>query len=130
MKISKKSQYGLRAMIYLAKSKKKIVSLSEIAKEEKIPFDYLEKIFSKLKKSGLIKTKKGVQGGYFLAYTPSKIKTGKIIKVLEDEITLVKCIKYFCPREKKCLSKNFWEKIQKSLNKTLNSLKLSDLIKK
>jgi len=117
-------------MIYLAKSKKKIVSLSEIAKEEKIPFDYLEKIFSKLKKSGLIKTKKGVQGGYFLAYTPSKIKTGKIIKVLEDEITLVKCIKYFCPREKKCLSKNFWEKIQKSLNKTLNSLKLSDLIKK
>jgi len=130
MKISTKSQYGLRAMVYLAKNKNKICPLKEISNREGISFDYLEKIISKLEKFGLVKAKKGVQGGYFLAKKPSKIKIGEIIKTLEKEIFLVKCIKNFCPREKNCLAKNFWRKIQKVLISALNSITLSDLIKK
>ena len=101
---------------------------------EGISFDYLEKIILKLEKAGLIKGKRGVQGGYYLARSPQRIKIGEIIKALEGEMTLVKCIakkeKYFCPQEKKCLTKNFWEKFQTILDSALNSITLADLINK
>lgn len=129
MKISKKTQYGLRAMIYLARQKHKICSLREIAKKEKIPFDYLEKIILKLRKSGLVKAKKGTEGGYFLAKKPEKIKIGQIINALEGQTLLVSCLKYFCPMEKKCLAKNFWRKLSKSLISSLNSESLANLIR-
>lgn len=134
LKISTKSQYGLRAMVCLAKSKKKICPLKEISKKEGVPFSYLEKIISKLEKAGLLKSKKGVQGGYFLARPSNKIKLGDIIKALEGELALVRCIakteKCVCSRSKGCLTKAFWKKIQDSLNSTFNSLTLADLIKR
>ena len=80
LKISTKSQYGLRAIVYLATSKEKINPLRAISKKEGISFDYLEKILSKLEKTGLVKAKKGVLGGYFLAKTPKKIKIAEILK--------------------------------------------------
>jgi len=134
MRISTKSQYGLRAMVYLAKvfKKDKVFPLREIAKKEDISFDYLEKIISKLEKTGLVKSKKGVQGGYSLARPPRRIKLGEIMRTLEGEMILVKCLakmkKSICPREKKCLAKNFWRKIQNSLEKTLDSMTLAELI--
>jgi Rrf2 family protein len=134
LKFSAKSQYGLRAMVCLAMSRGEIFSLKEVSKREGISFDYLEKIFSKLEKAKLIKAKRGVQGGYFLIKKPAKIKVGKIIRILEGEVALVKCInrqnKFLCPHGGKCLTRNFWKKIQDSLNKTLDSLTLADLIKK
>ena len=129
MRISKKSQYGLRAMVYLAKFPGKIFSLKKISKAEGISFDYLEKIFSKLEKSGLVKGKKGVGGGYFLTKKPKKIRIGEIIKALEGELVLVNCLKYFCPKEKKCLSKKFWQKLNQVINSALDSVTLADLLK-
>jgi len=133
LKISTKSQYGLRAMVYLARFPKQISSIKTISENEEISFDYLEKIISKLEKASLIKSKKGVQGGYYLAKNPSKIKIGEIIRILEGDIALVKCIsgqkRCMCTRERECLTKSFWKKIQDSLNSALNSLTLKDLIK-
>lgn len=137
MRISKKTQYGLRAMVYLAnpRLKNKVCSLKKISKDEGIPFDFLEKIFSRLKRVGLIEAKKGVKGGYFLAHSPRKIKVGEIIKILEGTMAPVFCIakekekRFFCPREKKCLTRDVWRKIQEVLNSTLNSITLADLIK-
>ena len=132
-RVSTKSQYGLRAMVYLAKCKNRICPLIEISKKEGLSLDYLEKIISKLKKAGLVKSKKGIYGGYFLAQNSEKIKISKIITALEGKGGLVKCIikekKYCCPLEKKCLTKSFWQKIQNSIDKTLNSITLADLIK-
>src|SRR4030066_2145992 len=125
LKISTKSQYGLRAMVYLAKCKRDVCPLKFISKEERISFDYLEKILSKLEKTGLIKAKKGVQGGYFLAKKPSNIKISEILSALEGNNGLVKCTtkgKLKCPMEKKCLTKSFWGKIQKTLDSALNSI--------
>jgi len=136
MKISTKSQYGLRAMVYLAKFKGSFCPLRIISKNEDISFDYLEKIISKLEKAGLVKAKRGVQGGYFLSRKPQKITIGEVIRVLEGTITLVRCLakdkeeKYYCPRERKCLTKSVWSKIQDSLDSTLDSITLVDLIKK
>lgn len=121
-------------MAYLAKCRDRVCPLKEVSKKEGISFDYLEKIISKLEKAGLLQAKKGAQGGYSLAKPASKIKIGEIIRILEGGTSLVRCVnyggKYRCPREKKCLTKNFWRKIQKSLDFALNSITLADLIKR
>lgn len=128
--VSKKSQYGLRAMLYIARASKKgeISSLKKISKAEGISFDFLEKIISKLEKAGLVKSKKGVQGGYLLAKPAKKITTGQIVEILEGRISPVSCA--LCGRSKKCLSKNVWDKVKISLVSTLNSITLYDLLKK
>jgi Rrf2 family transcriptional regulator, cysteine metabolism repressor len=130
MKISKKSQYGLRALVFLARNRDKVLSLRSISEKEKIPFNYLEKIFSQLEKKRLINSKKGVQGGYTLAVSPEKIKVGEVIKALEGEIILVECVgsKSNCVLKKSCKTISAWRKIQESLEKTINSISLKDLI--
>jgi Rrf2 family transcriptional regulator, cysteine metabolism repressor len=130
-KVSTKSRYGLRAMVCLAKSKKEICSLKEISRKERISFDYLEKIVSRLEKNGLLKSKRGSKGGYFLAKHPQKIKIGEIIRAVEGDALLVKCITKsgHCSIINKCVAKKFWNKLQKSLNTALDSLTLADLIK-
>ncbi len=135
MKISKKTQYGLRAMVYLAiafGSDSKICSLKQISKEENISFDYLEKIVSDLEKNGLVASKRGSRGGYFLVRSPEKIKIGEIMRVLEKTMLPVECLskekEYKCPREKTCKTIGVWKKIQESLDDTLSSITLADLL--
>lgn len=129
MKISKKSQYGLRAMVYLAKksSKDNPCSIKEISKKEKISFEFLGKIMSELEKVGLVKTKKGVQGGYFLAKPAKKITPGDIVLVLEENTVPVNCSG--CPMAAKCSSKNVWDEVHESMDNTLDAVTLADLIK-
>jgi len=129
MQVSKKAQYGLRAMVYLAKhsSTKKVCPIKEISEKEEIPFDFLEKIISELEKAGLVKAKKGVQGGYFLAKEPQKITAGEIVRVLESTVP-VSCAG--CQMARICSAKSVWQKVQDSLDSTLDSMTLADLIKK
>jgi Rrf2 family transcriptional regulator, cysteine metabolism repressor len=126
MHISKKAQYGLRAMIYLAKNEEKIISLREIAKTEKISADFLEKIIKDLQTAGLVKAKKGAFGGYSLAKKPKDIYAGEIVEALEDIIP-VKCAG--CQMVRMCSSKSIWDEVKESLNDTLYSKTLKDLIK-
>lgn len=129
IKVSKKSQYGLRAMVMLAKNykAKNIVSTKIISKEEGIPFVFLEKIISKLEKAHLVKGKKGVLGGYILARNPAEITVNDIVAVLEGEEDAVDCS--LCGRVKKCLTKNVWKRIDIIIHQTLKSITLANLIK-
>jgi len=127
MKVLKKAEYGLRAMIHLAKNhNKKIISIREISNGEGIPFEFLGKIFLDLEKAKLVKARHGVNGGYSLARRPEKITVIDIVSLLEN-INAVNCA--FCPKEKKCLTKNVWAKVDKAVNKALGSITLKDLIK-
>lgn len=128
MKISKKSQYGLRAIIFLAKKykTKELIPLKDIAKNELIPFDYLEKIFLDLEKSNIVKGKRGRNGGYLLSLPPNKISVLDIMKSLEKKINLIECGE--CKKINKCLAKNAWQEIEKSFFLTLKNIKLSKLI--
>ncbi len=130
MRVTKKSQYGLRTMIYLAKAlnQKRVCSLKEISSKEHIPFDFLEKVVRELRKAGLVKSKKGLYGGYFLAKSPRKITAGEIIKILEKNILPIEC--KTCPVAKKCSMKRVWKEIKNSLNTLLNSITLEDLAKR
>ena len=130
MKASKKSQYGLRAMVYLARiaKEKRVCPLKEVSQKEGIPFDFLEKIISELEKEGLVKAKKGVRGGYFLAKPAKEITAGKIVGILEGGIAPVSCVG--CPISRKCSTKSVWSEVQESLDSTLDSITLEDLIKR
>jgi len=135
MKISKKAEYGLTAMVHLAKSQfrnkasknSKAVSIRQISNIEGVPFDFLSKIFSGLEKAGLVSSKHGANGGYYLAKPANTITAGIIVETIEGKINPVNC--FLCSKAKTCMSKNVWDKVGKSLSKTLYSIKLSDLIK-
>jgi len=133
MKFSTKTEYGMRAIVKLASYyNKKPYSLAKIAEEERISLAYLEKLFARLKKAKIIGSEKGSRGGYFLIKDPSKISVADVVKVLEGPIVLFHCIsgnsnKAIC-RNKNCLTKKVWVKLQSQINKTLEDFKLKDLI--
>ena len=134
MKFSKKTQYGLRAMVYLSrayKDKKRFCSLKEISEKEDISFSYLEKILLTLEKKKLIQSKKGPTGGYRLNYPVKKITIGDIVRSLESSaIVDCACKGKECSKIKTCKAFGVWRNIQKSLDDKLNSITLFSLIKK
>lgn len=89
MKLSKKSRYGLRALIDLAvNSRTELVSLGSIAQRNDISAQYLEHVFSALRKAHIVKSMKGSQGGYFLERDPKEITVAKIVEALEGTYDL------------------------------------------
>ncbi len=132
MKLSTKGRYGLRAMVDLAASSSgDHVSLYSIAERQNISENYLEQVFSILRKSGLVKSVKGAQGGYVLADAPSKTKVGKILRALEGELSVVDEDSEgdASPGSiQKCIKVNVWDKMNKCLNTVADSLTLEDLV--
>lgn len=128
IKISKRAQYGLRAMVFLAKNykSKKISSIKIISEKEGIPFEFLEKIILQLEKAKLVNGKRGVRGGYILTKSPKRISASEVVSVLEDNKKPVDCS--LCGRKSRCLTKNVWLKVEIALNKTLKGITLKDLI--
>jgi len=119
-------------MAYLAQNSKdnRAVSVREIAIRQKMPNDYLEKVFAKLLKAGLVAAKKGVRGGYIMPRPVQDIKISEIFNALENPATKVKCIDAKCPREGECLTKSLWIKMQAAVNGFLDSITLKNLIDK
>ena len=91
--LSNKTKYGLHAAIYLAENYEKgAILISELAKKEKLPRKFLEAILLELKKKGVLNSKKGKGGGYFLARPPKSITLGEIIRILEGPLAPVSCV--------------------------------------
>ena len=132
MKFSTKTTYGLRAMIVLASKKEASVPLSLVAEQEDISAKYLERIFAQLKKAKLIKSEQGSMGGYQLAREAQHITIYDIVKALEGEISPFYCVdkseKVFCGQKCNCGVMGVLKKVQDSLIKTLDDIKLTDLI--
>jgi Rrf2 family protein len=133
MIFSTKSEYGLRALVNLAKNQEKEpYSLAKIAKEEKISLAYLERLFASLKKAKIVVSVKGVKGGYKLAKLAAKISIKDIFTALEGSLAPYVCagIGGLCAKKGcDCQSKIVWQKLDQGIGKILNSIKLSDLIK-
>jgi Rrf2 family protein len=93
MQFTKAEEYGIIGMIHLARQPRgAVVSLSEISKIENIPDKFLAKIFQNLTKSDLVKSHRGVRGGFSLAKTPRKITMGEIIRSVQGEEDPMKCV--------------------------------------
>src|SRR5258705_11395879 len=106
--LSKKSQYAFQALMYLSeKEKEGPVLIAEIAKKKKIPLKFLENILLELKKAGILDSKKGKGGGYFLAQDPTKVKAATIIRLVNGPIAMLPCVSlYFYERCKNCDEKH------------------------
>lgn len=132
MKISTKGRYGLKAMVDLAVySMGQPLNLKSIAERQNVSEKYLEHIFSTLKKAGLIKSLKGTQGGYMLAYNSDSITVGRIIKALEGNLsTIDKASTEEGDADilDQCITQNVWQKIDESVNELMESITLEDLV--
>lgn len=131
MRISKRSQYGLRAMVTLTLYEKEgPLSARGISKNQEIPLQYLEQILNRLKKKKLVKTVRGPRGGYALSREASKIKIRDITEALEDKNFLTDCIdkkRASCSRINTCAARIFWKRLDYSIKKVLDSATLQDL---
>lgn len=107
------------------------MSLNKIAQEEKMPLKYLERLFAQLKKANLVKAEKGASGGYCLICEPKKITVARIIEALEGKLALFHCLdenkEINCQKKCDCSVVSVFDKVQASINETLNRIKLSDL---
>lgn len=132
MKISTKGKYGLRAMIDLAQySEQEAVSISSIAQRQKISESYLEQLVAKLKKAGLVISIRGAAGGYRLARPAAGISVGDVLRALEGDVRAVICTAQTeegCEGEELCVTKYVWQRINESIEKTVDEMMLDQLV--
>ena len=133
MKLSTKGRYGLRAIIDLARySEKEPVSISSIATRQNISERYLEQLVGMLRKAGLVKSIRGASGGYILAKDMNEISIGDVLRALEGDLEPVKCMADQedggCSAAGECVTKYVWQKINDSINQTVDNMKLSELV--
>ena len=133
MKISTKGQYALESMLDMVVNDKEQESLKDIARRRKISENYLEQIFSTLRKAGLVASARGAQGGYRLARSAEDITAGDIIRAVEGALSPVKCVcekennAEQCPLTDVCVTKGLWADLMREINGTLDGITLADL---
>jgi len=132
MKLTQGADYGMAAVLYLSqRSEDRRYSLDEISRATEIPEEFLRKIFQTLVKSGIINSFKGRGGGVSLARSPEDITVAEVIKPLEGEMGLVRCLRgEYCPRSRECAASGFWREIQEQLCETLEKATIEDLIER
>jgi len=132
LKVSTKGRYGLRAMVDLAvHANGGHVALSSIAERQGISLNYLEQVFSMLKKAGLVRSVKGAGGGYVLCGSPATLKVGTILRVLEGKLSVIdeKSEGPGADRTgvKNCIQVNVWDKMNECLNELVDTITLEEL---
>ncbi len=130
MKMSTKGRYGLRAMLDLAiNSGSGHVALNTIAERQDISTNYLEQVFSTLRKAGLVVSIKGAQGGYVLADSLNRITVGQILRALEGDLAVVKVTDSEATNPvENCLKTQVWDKINANIDKVVDNISLEDLL--
>jgi Rrf2 family cysteine metabolism transcriptional repressor len=139
MMFSTKAEYGVRVMVELARrAGKDPIPLAEIAEHDGLPLAYLEHLVARLRKAGLVDSRRGSRGGYMLARRPSEISMAEVVEALEGSIAPIECItessdgSIVCSRESEpghtCPTKLLWTKVRFSIVRTLQEMTLADLV--
>lgn len=130
MKLSTKGRYGVKAMVDLAINYgKEPISIKAISQRQRVSEYYLEQLFSPLRKSGLIKSIRGAQGGYVLNRDPKDIKVSEIMFILEGPIEISDCVDgSSCNNIDCCATRLLWEKIKHSIDSVMESVTLQDIV--
>ncbi len=116
MKLTTKTRYAIRSMITLVDAEKgKYINLKQIARQQRVPIKYLEQIFIKLHRTGLVKAQKGPGGGYRLGRAPEKISLYDILEAVGEHTAPVLCASgkpdQYCARTRNCPLKHYWVKL-------------------
>lgn len=133
MILGTKTRYAVMAMVELAgRPASQPVALAELAEAQEITVPYLEQIFGKLKKRGLVKSMRGPGGGYTLAGEAEDIKIADIVGAVEESVKMTRCGKHGKPggclsTKARCLTHELWEGLEQQISGYLNSVTLADV---
>lgn len=132
MRISRKGEYALRAMTYLAHNYRKVpVQIHEISQREKIPEKFLEQILLQLKRAGLLDSKRGARGGYALIRPPKKVSLADIIRTIDGALAPLGCVSKWahvrCPEEKNCGLRRLMLDVRNVVARMLEGITLEDV---
>jgi Rrf2 family protein len=130
MQISRRVDYGLRAVIYLSgQNPEKCCSITEIAKNQGVPKKFLEKIIQDLIRGGLIKSRRGSCGGYTLARAADAISFYDVIEALEGPIAVNACLDHElgCDQIPRCTMIGVWSEVQRSVTEVLSRTTIAGL---
>jgi len=133
MKLSTRTEYGIRAILELAGNiGQGPLQLKIIAQRQNISIKYLEQLMAILRSSGYIRSIRGSRGGYILGKPANQIKISEVFRTLEGPITISECIdnEDYCLNTKDCVVRELWCKVQKSMMDVFESVTLQDLIDK
>lgn len=128
--ISKKGDYAIRGMVYLAsRPPDRTVLVSEIARAMDVPPLFLAKIFQQFSKLGLVRSFRGSGGGFLLGRSPEDITLCEIVEAVEGPIMPNRCVMSSgtCSRDKVCTVHPVWKKVQANVRETLSAVTLKDL---
>jgi Rrf2 family protein len=139
MIFSTKSEYGVRVMVELARrGGAEPVALAEIAEHEGLPLAYLEHLVARLRRAGLVESRRGAHGGYLLAREPAQITMAEVVEALEGPIAPIECFSstpdgtIHCVREfdaeRVCTTKILWTRVRAAILDTLQETTLAELI--
>ena len=127
--ISKKVEYSIILVTYLAKHRGETTSLADVAGKLLLPYRFLGQLAGALKNGGIIDSREGKSGGYSLSRGWEKKSIYDLLEALGENKHMVKCLagKVKCAREADCQLKGVWDKLERSFTKELKMIKLSDL---
>lgn len=136
--ISKKTKYGLKALVYLARRYEKgPVLIADLARDERIPKKFLEAILLALKNNGILHSKKGKGGGYYLGRHPKTITFGQAIRVMEGPLAPVPCVSESsyaacteCDNEVTCGIRLVMKDVRDSMAEILDGTSLADVLER
>jgi Rrf2 family transcriptional regulator, iron-sulfur cluster assembly transcription factor len=133
MQITRREEYGLKGLLFLAKQpNEKVFLVSEISRVQKIPERFLAKIFQRLSKAGFVRSVRGSKGGFSLRKAASEITMKEVIEALEGPIAINRCLlrNGACDEEQGCPLYEVLEEAQEGLVKVLERTTLEDLVKR
>ncbi len=134
MKLTTKGRYAVTAMLDLSlHDGNGPVSLVEISERQDISLSYLEQLFSKLRKQGLVNSMRGPGGGYSLSRTPAEIAISSIIMAVDENLDVTNCgsASGGCQdTNKRCLTHNLWMDLSHRIQSFLDDISLKDLMDK
>ena len=132
MKLTTKSRYAVTAMLDIAyHNKGNPISLPEIADRQNISLSYLEQLFSRLKKSGLVESIKGPGGGYMLSKGADDIVISEVIQAVDEDLETTACNgKSNCHNNHQCISHNSWQDLGTEIKNFLSDITLQQVISK
>ena len=133
MKLTSKGRYAVMALVDLARFNDiNPVSLRDISLRQGISLDYLEQIFSKLRKNEIVQSVRGTQGGYILNKKAREIKLTNILDAVDEKVKTVQCkkeLKKGCNgKPTKCLTHNLWDELETHINSFFDKKSLEDLV--
>ena len=130
MKLSTTTRYGLRALSDLcAQNESDPVAVSDIARRQDIPANYLEQLFARLRRGNILRSVRGAQGGYFLARPAGEITVAEIVDALGESITFGDCqTEAGCDQAPTCPTFQLWRKVKDSIDEILTSTTLEALV--